>query len=428
MTKLIISASLLIVISLLGISQDFHKTAILDESKVNSYVLPDIFTAGNGTRITTRTQWEKQRSKEILDLFTTQMFGKTPGKPAGLWFEQTSISTNAWNGLATRKEIAVHFNKDKNGPQMSILFYLPNQVKKPAPLFLCLNFNGNHTIAPDPGIAISKSWVANNEKLGITNHLSNASARGIDTASFPVELILKNGYGLATIYYGDIDPDFDDGFQNGVQPLFYKNGQTKPEPDEWGSIGAWAWGLMRAMDYMETDPSINSKEVAVLGHSRLGKAALWAGVLDKRFAIVISNESGCGGAALSKRIFGETVAAINTNFPHWFCANFKQYNYNEDKLPMDQHMLLALVAPRPLYVASASEDLWADPRGEYIAAYEASKVYKLYGLSALEAKESPQLNSPLMKQVGYHIRTGKHNLTRYDWEQYIKFADLHYKK
>jgi len=372
-----------------------------DEAKIPPYTLPDPLRFANGKKVRTAKQWMKRRRPELLSLFETEMYGRAPGRPEKLHFKLLKKDDNAFGGKAVSKEVGIYFSDDES-QFIRLLVITPKDAEGPVPAFLGVNFNGNHAITKDEGVTM----IGRNEYSRYGRY--EEYPRGDAERRWPIDLILSRGYGLATFYRADIDPDWDDSFTNGVQKLFYKKGQTHPEADEWGTIAAWSWGLSRALDYLETDPDIDGSKVAVIGHSRLGKAALWAGATDQRFAMVVSNCSGCGGAAISRRAFGETVRTINMTFPHWFCDNFLKYNGNESALPFDQHELLALIAPRPLCVASATEDLWADPAGEKLAAEEADKVYHFLGYDGM---------------IQYHTREGGHDIVAYDWNYYLDFAD-----
>ena len=391
-----------------------------DESKIPDYQLPELLKSEKGRKIRKAAQWEKIRRPEILQLFQQEVYGKVPGelaKPEVLMYED---GVPAFDGDAIRKQFDLIF--EGNGRELSIgvLMYLPKSAQA-VPLIVGYNFMGNHAVADDPAIRISESWVYDNPSLGIVHNRLTEQSRGFDSDSWPIRKILDAGFGLATVYYGDVDPDRDD-FSDGIQPLFYEKEQDEPARDEWGAMGAWAWGLSRVMDYLETDSQVNCKEVVVFGHSRLGKAALWTVADDQRFAACISNDSGCMGAALSRRRVGETIAIVNRNFPQWFCGNFKKYSGLEELLPVDQHMLLALIAPRPLYVASASEDLWSDPKGEFLSAKLASEVYQLYAVPGIPVDEMPEPEHPAGDVLSYHLRSGKHAVEVYDWDQYLTWA------
>ncbi len=400
-----------------------------DESQVPLYTLPNLLATNEGEPVTNRRQWEEVRRPQIFRAFETEVYGRMPGLPEKMEVDCWSEEKGVFAGLADRKQLTVRLINRGRQLEFELLLYLPSRRPQPAPCFLGLNFFGNHTLYPDPTIRLTDRWMRKRDEFGIIDNRATEYSRGILSGRWPVEAILHRGYALATLYYGDLDPDnYRNDFSDGIHPLFYDEGQNQPEPDEWGAISAWAWGLSRAMDVLVEDPEIDPKRVTVMGHSRLGKTALWAGANDPRFAFVISNDSGCGGAALFRRRLGETIRHITDPVPYWFCRNFYQYRDREENLPVDQHMLIALAAPRPVYVTSATHDLWADPKGEFLAAREAGPAYRLYGKDDLGADSMPPPFQPLQTgSIGYHIRSGKHGVTLYDWERWMDFADRHLK-
>lgn len=362
--------------------------------------LPDPLLATNGAIITNAGMWRMQRRGELLELFRENIYGRMPvRRPDSLKFEVTESSTNAMDGKATRKQVRISYRGPGGEGAIRLVLFTPNSAPQPAPCFLLICNRSVTNIDP---------------------------TRVIRSDFWPAEEIIARGYAAAAFFNGDVAPDNREAWKHGAHAIF--DPPSGRSTDSWGTIAAWAWGASRVMDYLETDRAVDARRVAVVGHSRGGKTALWAGAEDERFALAVSNDSGSTGAAIARDKEGEQVRDINRGFPHWFCDNYKRFNDREDELPVDQHELLALMAPRLVYVASAIEDKWADPKNEFLATVHAGPVYELLGLRGVGAKEFPPLEKPLYSgHLGYHVRSGKHNLTLYDWQQFMKFADGHWR-
>lgn len=389
-----------------------------DEAKVAPYELPAPLVCFDGRAVTDSNLWREVRRPEVLAAFETNVYGRVPPLRTCVRFVVREAGEPCLDGLATRRQVEIRLFEENDAPKIMLLLYVPCAAKKPVPAFLGLSY-GNQGVHRDPAIIPSPNTV---------------SKRGEHADRWPLELILKRGYAVATFAGADVEIDKHgsgtpvekraDGWRSGIRGYaLRKAGRTEPAGDEWGTIAAWAWGLSRVMDYLQTDNDIDARKVAVFGHSRTGKTALWAAARDERFALAVSNNSGEGGAALARRGFGETISTIPEI---WFAKNYRRFANNEGTLPVDQHLLIALLAPRPVYVASATEDKWADPRGEFLAALNAEPVFRLFGLNGLGVTEMPPPETPVGDAVRYHLRTGKHEITPYDWAQYLSFADRHF--
>ena len=365
------------------------------EDKVPNYTLPVILTSKDGLEIASSDLWNKIRRPEILELFRKNIFGRVPDTKYSETFKLLSLDSSVFERTATQKEILISIESGGKLLSFNLTLFTPNNVKQPVPSFLLI----------DP-------WFSE----------SNTPRWKQKGNYWPVEEALARGYGMAIFDASQLDPDNFDNFKNGIHAILDKNPR---HDDAWGTLAAWAWGASRCMDYLVTDRNVAADKIAVVGHSRAGKTALWAGAEDTRFAMVISNESGAGGAALARRRFGETVARLNSSFPHWFCTNYNKYSNNEIALPVDMHMLLALIAPRALYIDCADEDLWGDPHGSYISLFNAVPVFKLLGWNSSIPESMPPLNKQVISgRVGFHIRDGVHNMLLKDWSWFMDFADI----
>ena len=397
-----------------------------DESKVRSYTLPVIQSE-------TVEQWEKEERPRLVEQFKEILYGDMPPAPDKLETEVLSEKDNALDGLAVRKELRIHCSmNDGRTFYFDMLLYVPKNVTVRPPVFLGLNFSGNQANTPEDDVRTTRAVKFKH----IEPYFDPITARGILLDSWNYVEAMKRGYAVATACYGEICPDHLNGLHSSVFTLFYDEKELRSEyevPFEeqrggaWrrkvSQIGAWAWGLSRMLDALEQEPLVDAGNAAVIGHSRNGKAAVWAGVCDERFKLVISNNSGCGGASLSRRNFGETLRILFWEKRPWVAGNLVDYIDDPGKLPFDQHMVLGAIAPRYLYVASSSEDAVADPKGEFLAAQAASRVWELYGKTGLGEAEQPPLNVSTGVEVGYHCKEGKHGIRAFDWEQYYNFAD-----
>ncbi|HWV57778.1 MAG TPA: hypothetical protein VNZ57_10030 [Longimicrobiales bacterium] len=392
-----------------------------DEEQVGEYTLPDPLVMLNGERVRDAETWYNKRRPELVALFEEHQYGKTPPVPEDLWFDVTEQAGTAFDGRAIRRQVTVHFTRDPEGPQMDVLMYIPANAAGPAPMLLNISFFPNSSTVADTMVHLGSTWSAQ------TRERVQSTRRAAQNPAY-LERLLSEGFAWGTIYYGDIDPDFANAATLGVRSLWLAPGETEPAPDEWGAISAWAWGLSRALDYLQTDPDIDHTRVAITGASRLGKTVLWAGARDPRFAMVIASVSGAGGAALERRNYGETIAHLvaDGRYPYQFARNWQRYAEDPNLSPVDSHMLISLVAPRPLLLQTGTTDFWSDPRGEFLAAVASEPVWELLGAKGLGTDVLPEPDQPILNDLGYLMHEGGHGTLPRDWDVFIDFMKLHF--
>jgi hypothetical protein len=385
------------------------------EEKVPAYALPDPLVMANGERVADPARWLRERRPEILKFYRDQIYGNVPANAPRVSWEVSQVETGEREGTAIVKRAVGRMGDKPDGPRMNMTIHLPAKANGPVPVLLSITFGmGPRGQAPAKGGQAPGKDAAKGRPPG-----------GFDALGE----VLAHGWGYASLIYTDIQPDRADRWTEGVIGLTLKEGQTRPAPDEWGTISAWAWGISRAIDCLETDRAVDPKKIAITGASRLGKTVLWAAAQDERVAAVFSVVSGEMGAALIRRDWGETLDDMAQNFPWQFAGNLPKWAGRWNDLPVDQHMLIALCAPRPVYVNGGLTDQWSDPKGEFLAMVAAGPVYRLLGWKDLGVTELPPLDAPVAGgDLAFHYHSGGHMAVPADWKAFLDFAERHFRE
>ena len=384
----------------------------------------------DGRRVTTREQWERERRPELKAIFQHYMYGQIP-KAVPMQTRTLGVYRDFLDGKATLKLLSL--STGNGGPSIDLMLVVPNKRPGPAPVFLAMNFCGNHALTTDPRVPLTRGWLYDSCK-GCTGNRATEAARGGQAQDWPLARFVERGYALASFCTTDIDSDRKD-VSDGIYAWLAGGDPSRNNPTNRGSIAAWAWGFHRCVDYLVNDREVDAKRIAAVGHSRNGKTALLAAAFDERIALSIPHQAGCGGTAPNRvapamaasqangRPIAETTAVINRSFPHWFNGEFKKFDATPERLPFDQHELVALCAPRPVLFSNAQEDQWANPSGQFEVLRAADPVYRFLGVDGLAAKEMPSHGKLVDSRLGYYIREGKHSMTADDWEVFMNFAD-----
>ncbi|MEN2281631.1 acetylxylan esterase [Algoriphagus sp. SE2] len=390
-----------------------------DENAIPPYTLPDLFTLKNGQKVTDAETWFNEKRPELLKAVAELQYGKTPPAPKSIKYDIYEKKGEAFNGKAIRKQVRIYLTENSKPHPMDLLIYLPKNSSNKTPIFFTISFTANSQTVDDPEVRIGEIWNREGQKVK-----ADQPSRFRPTNA---EQFIDEGYGFATVYYGDIDPDFKEGFEHGIRKEFLKPGETKPKDDEWGTISAWSWGLSRAMDYFEKDDQIDEDRIALMGVSRLGKTVLWTGIRDTRFKMIIASCSGEGGAALARRDYGENIKHMSdsSRYGYQFAPNYHAYSTHVEDFPFDAHALVAMIAPRPLLLQTGNTDYWSDPKGEFLATQEAKKVYELFGEEGPQSNEMPLPGdtSLIENKLGYYMHEGGHGTIPSDYPVFIRFMN-----